>query len=117
MKLSKFSTVLIAMTLVFSSNSALAADDETPFERGNQFLRLCETKTWQVACSSYALGIHHGRIPSRTEDEFRYCIPEGVDFGQMYNVAIGHMRNHPERTHYGAFLLILESWQAAFPCN
>lgn len=117
MRLLKISILLAASALVFSSGSALAADEGTPFERGNQFLRLCETKTWQLACRSYALGVYHGSIPSKNQGDFRYCLPEGVDFGQMYDVAIGYMRNHPERTHYGAFLLILESWQAAFPCR
>ena len=117
MSVGKFAKLASAFALVCSSSTALGADEGTPFERGNQFVRLCETQTWQLACRSYALGVYHGSITSRNEGAFRYCIPEGVDFGQMYEVAFRYMRDNPERTHYGAFLLILESWQSAFPCR
>lgn len=84
-----------------------------PFLRGNWFVRNCDTSTWQLACGSYILGYFHGSEALRTS----ICVPEGVDTGQLIEVALSYMRRHPERGHLVGTMLIDEAWKEAFSCR
>lgn len=92
------------------------ADDPgpgVPFDRGNQFVRLCASNKWQLSCMAYTMGVYHGSQPIKET----VCKPDGVDGGQLYNVALRYISDHPEIAHRAAFSLILESWEKTFPCT
>lgn len=97
---------------IFGAAPASAQQSEGPFLRGNWFVRNCGSSTWKLACGGYVLGYFHG---SRTRKE-TVCLPDGVDTGQLYEVAITYMRSHPEKGHLIGMILMDEAWEAAFPC-
>lgn len=106
--------IVIALLFASLSTSANAQDDSTPFLTGNGFVRLCDTKSWKMACLSYVLGVFHG---SQTGPARTICLPDGVDNEQMYEVAVAYIRATPAKRHHVAFDLLLESWQTVFPCR
>ena len=83
-----------------------------PFESGNNFVRECPKPAWQTACLSYVLGLYHGNQNVARA----ICLPSRVDTGQLYEVGSTYIRNNPAEAHYPAFVLIMKSWRAAFPC-
>lgn len=95
------------------SSPAASQNDGTPFGTGNQFVRLCGTRVWQLACRAYALGVYHGNQMGIET----ICLPRGVDTGQMYEVALAYIRANPQTSHNAAFAMILDSWRSAFPCR
>jgi hypothetical protein len=94
------------------SMPVVAQNDGTPFSTGNNFIRLCPTKTWKLACISYTLGVYHGN----QETVRNICIRPGVDGGQMYEIAMAYIRNNPQGSDNAAFAMILDSWRKEFPC-
>lgn len=66
-----------------------------------------------MTCLTYVLGFYHGR---EFQKPATVCLPDGVDTGQLYDVTIAYIRNNPAKAHEVLFGLMLESWQAAFPC-
>lgn len=102
--------MLAAATTGQFDGNAQGAD--VPFLLGNWFVRQCDSPTWALSCRAYSLGLYHGQYDApRT-----ICLPQGVDNGQMFDVAMVYMRNHPEKGHIPGFALILASWRSAFPC-
>lgn len=84
----------LAIALSASSVTAsplLAQDSSYPFLLTNWFVRNCDTKTWQLACTGYILGYFQGS-ESR---EKNICLPDGVDTGQLIAVGLKYMREHP----------------------
>lgn len=45
------------------------------------------------------------------------CLPKGVNIGQLVDIATKHLRENPEKRHYGADSIILGAWLRAFPCG
>lgn len=101
-----------ALALGLTACPVVAQD--TPFTTGNAFLRVCESdQTWEIACTSYVLGVFHGsHVRGRV-----ICLPDRVDTGQLYQIAISYIRSHPTRSHEPVFGLILAAWLEAFPCR
>lgn len=50
-------------------------------------------------------------------NEVLFCIPYGVTIGQANEVFIKWMREHPERWHESASILILAALKEVWPCE
>jgi hypothetical protein len=46
-----------------------------------------------------------------------FCIPEGVDIGQLRLVVLKYLKAHPERLHWQFNLLITLGLEEGFPCG
>ncbi|WP_419865946.1 Rap1a/Tai family immunity protein [Aurantiacibacter rhizosphaerae] len=92
---------------------ASAQDSSVPFLLSNWFVRNCDSSTWRVGCAAYVLGYYQG---TQTREK-TVCLPEGVDAGQLYEIALAYMREHPEKGHIVGMALMDEAWVAAFPCR
>ena len=102
----------LAMLAVLVATPAYAQEDRTPFETGNKFVRMCVTDLWKLPCVTYAVGVYEGsQIKSAT-----VCLPDGVDNGQLLAVGVAFIKDHPDTAHLIPSVLLLASWERAFPC-
>lgn len=46
-----------------------------------------------------------------------FCLPTGGSMGQIVQVFVKYLDDHPERLHEPASLLLVESLAKAFPCH
>lgn len=46
-----------------------------------------------------------------------YCLPSGVTTGQVRDIWIKYMQDHPEARHISAELLYLASMKEVYPCS
>jgi hypothetical protein len=106
---------LLALAILATAAAAPAQPQVPgPFNSGNQFLRLCPTEAWRMLCKTYTIGFAEGVLPNANVP---VCTPEGVDIGQMYEVAIKFIRDNPERAHMKTRHLLTMAWAQAWPCE
>ncbi len=106
--------VVLAIAIAMPSSLAASSEynDGSPFSTGNNFVRQCSSKSWELACRTYVLGIFHGnQMNNKT-----ICTRPGVDAGQMYDMAMAYIRANPQKSDNAAFAMILDSWLIEFPC-
>jgi hypothetical protein len=111
-----FRLVIMAALLIVAAPAKAQNERADAFERGNNFVRFCEGSIRnKIECMAYLLGVFHGsQFGGATKT---VCLPEGVDTGQLYEVAMAYIRNNPARAHWAPFGLMLLSWKEAFPCE
>ena len=110
----------MALLAAVAATITAPVKSEVPLERGaltsgNRFESECgETNSTQY---TYCIGYSTGMWDIMTLDRgWGICPPEGVQMGQVLKVGIVYMRNNPAKTHLTPGLLLLQSWQEAFPC-
>ena len=114
--------LLLAVVLVVGSQGVVAAG---PFYTGNTVLEWCNAfvnaiePTKSGGCLGYVAGIAGA---NETFVGWGYmqplwCIPEGVDAGQLARVAVKFMEDHPESLHVTASSLVANAFGVAFPCE
>lgn len=128
-----FSAVLLASLLA----SGAAADDDNL--SANTLYDACTADTGeeQGFCVGYLIGFHEGRkfgsmtalnstsSGVATADELDligdvlagYCLPPGVQYNQLFEIAINFMRDNPETRHETARSQVWQSFVEAFPCE
>jgi hypothetical protein len=121
---------LPALSLVLCAVAAFGANDTGD---GNKLLSKCTSAVklqdsealspsemrdaeW---CLGYVSGIDDGiEMAFGTSNTARlYCIPEGVTSGQGVRVVVKWLRNHPDKLHNSARVLVVASLADAFPCK
>lgn len=105
---------------------------------GETFLEICNADVQHPEfslCEGYMIGYSEGRAfgifsayAALEEGDYdrameffrdvsRYCLPEEATYRQMISVAVNYIEKRPESWHTRAHLLILDSFQDAFPCT
>ena len=79
------------------------------FLDGNTLQDACNTPDSKV-CDMYIYGVSDGYTLG---SDGGYCPKPGVTNGQLEK----YLNDHPERLHEMAAILLINSWQAAFPCG
>lgn len=124
------------LNLIFSV-AAFAQDGEVL--SGNDFYDACvsEGDTLQAFCAGYLIGFQEGRkygtfllmlqaadegestaeIDAASDQLVGNCIPKGVEFSQLKEIAVNYMRDHPESRHESARSQIFASFVEAYPCK
>lgn len=98
--------------LLLPTDSAASAETET--NDGNGLYELCSGTE-----AIYTLGICHGYI-SGVRDALRgvvICPPSNVTNGQVFDIVINGLRDHPEERQKESVVLIIKYLSAAFPCQ
>lgn len=50
--------------------------------------------------------------------EFKVCIPRpGIQYGQGVRIVVQYLKDHPKFLHLENSILILKSFQSAYPCK
>jgi hypothetical protein len=70
-------------------------------------------------CMGYILGIvdSHSTISTVLhKSQSGYCIPKGVTQTQMAKIVAKYGNEHPEELHQAGLVIVVQSFQKAFPC-
>mgnify|MGYP006951235648 CR=1 FL=1 len=126
---------VIALLLICCSSFAWAQVTETPVESGNGFVRRCAStekdstamtdveRGYAAAClfylNGFVTGVNYGtgfaeektkqRVPSP------FCIPKGVETGQLTKIVLKYIRNNPETAHLPTPRLITNALGEVYP--
>jgi len=113
----KYLVTVIFLLLVSASVHAQRVSTTT----GNQLLERCQsTDTFEQSfCLGYLEGVTdlnamHGSVLPVNQ---RSCAPENVTNGQIRDVAVKYLKDHPEERHMLAAILIVKGMAEAFPCT
>jgi hypothetical protein len=67
-------------------------------------------------CMGYVVGIADALGAGNEINGFSACFPEEVTTGQIRDIAIAFLQEHPELRHYAASGLVASALEEAFPC-
>jgi hypothetical protein len=76
-----------------------------------------QNPTTAAAAAGFTVGVADvmdERLDTRTN--FKFCIPNRVNQGQLIDVVLSHLEKYPERRHMSGWSLVEEAYAAAFPC-
>jgi hypothetical protein len=100
--------------------SASAHPQRVSTTTGNDLLESCESRDFKQAfCLGYITGVtdFDGMDGAAFPERRRSCIPENVSNGQVRDVVVKYLKDHPEERHLLAAVLIVEAASKAFPCK
>ena len=108
--------VLVAGVLYPASGSA----QEFPaFVSGNRLLEAC-TPVQTPSCYAYVEGVTDALQSTfsalHMQQHALFCLPQGTTSRQLVDIAINHLRDHPEQRHYVASANVALALANAFPC-
>lgn len=94
------------------------------FTTGNDVLSVCTDGSAfsRHMCTSYMDGVIAGyrlssdAAPSFAPD-FRLCFPQGVKKGEIYDLVLKDLKDHPEARHERSEVLIINSLLAPWHCQ
>ncbi len=95
---------------------------------GNQFLLQCGDMMGKSSsdafqrgeCFGYVEGLDAGAKSIVALEGLKqppYCMPEEVTIGQIANILLKFIKDHPEKTDIPASVLAVDSLMLAFPCK
>lgn len=116
---------LMIMFLTMSGPSNVAPETRLPeFQNGNGLLELCASDSGQSQsiCLGYIQGVVDGAGITPVEKTCRrtssyWCIPDGVAWGQMTEVVVKYMKDHPENRHWPSTAIITNAVIESWPCH
>lgn len=105
-------SLLIALLVMSSPSNA-------GFDTGNQLWDACQNREDAmntVRCVGYVRGaVDALTFAASTSDLF--CLRNGVTAGQVRDVVVNHLAQHPQDRDRGATILVLNALVDAFPCQ
>lgn len=123
---------LLCFGLAISSMFALPTSVRAGFETGNSLLAQCSVEqsdpTYRqkyMACSGYVSGVydmiellnvakHRNRTGS--VEGFQACVPDSATRGQLTDVVIKYLKDHPEQRHLAAATIVYVALKQGFGC-
>jgi hypothetical protein len=116
MKIAMLSTLLV----LGNAGNAFAGDPYQSSESGKTLLAKCVgAPELRLVCGGYTTGIYD-LVNFLEADELmphRHCFASGVSRGQILDVIVQYLQNHPEALHRGAGDLRMEALEKAWPCH
>jgi len=113
----RFALGLLILIVMFSSNA------KAWFLDGNKLYRDCTTKESddhhflnRSYCNGFVTGVTD-MLGSTERLAEMTCLPDKVTVGQVRDVLIKYLKDHPEKRHLPAFVLVFNSQREAFPCE
>jgi Rap1a immunity proteins len=107
-----------------------AQTDEHIWDSGNSFIAVCGVDADKAvaeltdaelhatrACIPYLRGVDDGISAGTALGRAPFCPPAHVTNGQMEQVLVKYIREHPEKAHYLTAVLYLAAMEKAFPCS
>ena len=67
----------------------------------------------------HSVGLFQGYIQGVSDslNGNRFCLPRGVNVGQLGDVVIRYLEAHPEWRYYSGNALVIDALEEAFPCK
>src|SRR5262245_27505856 len=97
-----------AMLAALALSGEKTAASEIEWFRGNDLFKECQLNN--PLCNGYIMG-------SIDAGEQGSCYPEGGVSGEAIDIVKQWLRDHPEKRHVSASLLVIEALKEKFPCN
>jgi Ssp1 endopeptidase immunity protein Rap1a len=94
-----------------------ALPTEAAFYNGNKLYTECtgSKATDQVSCISYIEGIAD-MVAGLWTPKDTACFSPGINAGQLQDIVVNYLQDHPENRHWPATILVLQALHDAFPC-
>jgi Rap1a immunity proteins len=105
-----------------------AASPAAAYDTGNEFYTQCSNLSYQPYCLGFVIGVASGfntglqLDPSNPveaqvrKDELGICAPDNAMAGQFLDLVMQFLRDHPERRHWSATILIIGTLRTYWPC-
>ena len=116
--------LIVAMTLSITALGAPASAAERI--DGRQLLEQCEklgegpaNHYYAGTCAGYIMGVidsHNGAVGTEKMSEPYFCVPDEVSRGELIDIALKYVEEHPERRHFGGATLIWMALVFEYPC-
>jgi len=72
----------------------------------------------QADCLGYITGVYDGiALMQDVDNKHLICIPQGVIRGQIKDIAIAYLRDHPATRQESAAPIVANALLAAYPCS
>jgi hypothetical protein len=89
---------------------------------GNDYAAFCSgpksKPTDMTYCISYARGLADGfEFWHDADNRAPLCIPNEVTGGQLYEVTLKYIKEHPEKRHLGVSIVMAYAFADAWPCG
>jgi hypothetical protein len=111
-------SMFAALIVVFL---ALPQAGRTTFMSGNDLFDACGSPQRALVCFGYIEGIADAMQSTRNAGGslagVRACLPEDATLGQLKDIVINFLRDHPETRHFTALSITAYAFSAAFPCR
>ena len=108
-----------AMVLVSAQPAAPASG---VYMKGHALYEMCIENDNTLACTAYVAGVMDflsaaGKTDILNEQFQPVCVPQsGVTLGQLQDIVIKYLREHPEERHEPGVFLVVGAIREAFPC-
>jgi hypothetical protein len=115
---------MLALTVVLLAGSAGSSQPKAGEQErtvsdldGNDLLRLCtsELPVDVTFCMGYVEGVRDGLVWGTIERKPSFGIPAQVKSGQLKDVVVKYLKEHPENRHKEAGFLTIGALKDAFP--
>lgn len=117
----------LALALVCSSAPAAAQVATADIDNGNGFYAACRSgEVERIVCVTYLKGFvagqyaawgYAGSVGASPKWWPTFCFPKTVNYGQMVDVVIKKLEEHPEIRHLPTGLLIQNIFNGTFKCD
>ena len=104
--------------------TAVPVPARAQFYTGNEIYGDCQASESDAAyfqkwarCTSYVTGAFDAILLARQLNDKPDCTPDRLTVGQMRDVAVKYMREHPENRNMSAAAIVLLSIMDAWPCG
>ena len=91
------------------------------FLDGNELRARCESERADSVntCLGYLTGVADAEdaAPAWKLQKSLFCVPRGVDSGQLRKVVLDYFRAHPEEEDINAAIVVGNAYLEAFPCD
>ncbi len=101
---------LAVLVLVSAPARALAAGS---WVNGNELKKYCSSNSYE---RGICLGFTSAVANIVANAGWRACIPDGVTRGQLRDIMVKFLDDHPEALHLEAASLAARAYEEAFPC-
>lgn len=116
---------MTAFALFFAAllNQAPAVVQAGEFIDGNKLYEMCSEDEsspnhyqFTAWCTGYILGTYDTIRGSGLSSNLAICVPTGVSSGQLTDIVVKALREHPEVRHNSASMLVGAALRANFGC-
>lgn len=103
----------LALVLVSAAASAQAA---VSWMNGYELKEYCQKSSWERGiCLGFTSAVAN-IVANEPVAGWRACIPDGVTRGQLRDIMVKFLDDHPEKLHHSAASLAARAYEEVFPC-
>lgn len=107
---------LLSLLIGTSANAGVKGDYD------NELLRDCTHPSPGTFTAGLCLGYLKGvaemsRLREKLPKLPPVCVPDAVTVGQVRNIVVRYLEEHPEELHYSSIILVTNALDEAFPCE